>query len=260
MQRLIVLPDKITAEEFEKFEYHQIPVLEHVAYNQTSREFYILETQTNKAFDTFILKQSTDEPSSTMFADPGTVILKYINPIYVCLHILLPYTDKFIPYDQLPKPWNNLELITSLHQNNPDIIELKKVELDEDDILHTVKLNIDNLLVFLETKLDKIAANRGIIGKYASEPKYSAMQVLKGFVPVEVIKLLADKLNISLVKVKAEKLKTDESENVENEGPEKKKVKVEVKKASRTEKELAKIDKKGMKKITSFFKVVSKKK
>jgi len=192
-----------------------------------------------------------------MFADIGTIIFKKINPIFISLPTLLPYTEKFIPYDQLPKPWNNLDLITKVHENNPKIIEIKKVELDEDDILHTFKLNMDNLLEFLTEKLEKLAANREIIGKYASEPKYSAIQVLKEFVPVEIIKLLAEKLGIRLVRVKAEKI-----ENVgdENEEPEKKKVKVEVKKVSRAEKELQKIDKKGMRKMSSFFKVVAKKK
>lgn len=142
-----------------------------------------------------------------------------------------------------------------MHENNPKIIEIKKVELDEDDILHTFKLNMDNLLEFLTEKLEKLAANREIIGKYASEPKYSAIQVLKEFVPVEIIKLLAEKLGISLVRVKAEKI---ENVGVENEEPEKKKVKVEVKKVSRAEKELQKIDKKGMRKMSSFFKVVAK--
>merc|ERR1719483_1762026 len=112
--------------------------------------------------------------TSTMFADIGTIIFKKINPIFVSLPTLLPYTEKFIPYDQLPKPWNNLELITKVHENNPKIIEIKKVELDEDDILHTFKLNMNNLLEFLTEKLEKLAANREIIGKYASEPKYSA--------------------------------------------------------------------------------------
>jgi len=291
----VILPENITNEEFQKFEYQQIPVLEHTAYNPVSKEFYILETQTNKSFDTFILnrpshvksevkseiqseiKSETEndikseiktetksdiktEPklaTSTMFADIGTIIFKKINPIFISLPTLLPYTEKFIPYDQLPKPWNNLDLITKVHENNPNIIEIKKVELDEDDILHTFKLNMDNLLEFLTEKLEKLAANREIVGKYASEPKYSAIQVLKEFVPVEIIKLLAEKLGIRLVRVKAEKI-----ENVgdENEEPEKKKVKVEVKKVSRAEKELQKIDKKGMRKMSSFFKVVAKKK
>jgi len=192
-----------------------------------------------------------------MFADIGTIIYKKINPIYVSLPTLLSFTEKFTPYDQLPKPWNNLDLITKLHENNLEIIEMKKVEFDEDDISHTFKLNMENLLVFLTEKLEKLSANREIVGKYASEPKYSAIQVLKEFVPAEIIKLLAEKLGISLVRVKAEKV---ENVGVENEEPEKKKVKVEVKKVSRAEKELQKIDKKGMKKMTNFFKVVAKKK
>merc|ERR1719483_1283894 len=123
------------------------------------------------------LPESKPEPklgTSTMFADIGTIIFKKINPIFVSLPTLLPYTEKFIPYDQLPKPWNNLELITKVHEKNPTIVEIKKVELDEDDILHTFKLNMNNLLEFLTEKLEKLAANREIIGKYASEPKYSA--------------------------------------------------------------------------------------
>ena len=251
-RKLLILPENVTAEEFQKFEYQHIPVLEHTAYNPTSHEFYVLETQTNKNYDSFIFK-------SEMFSDPGTVIFKNIDPIYASLHVLLKSTEKFIPYDQLPKPWNNLDLIQKVHTKHPKVLELKKIELDEDDILHTVKLNVDNLLDFLTEKLNKIADNRKIVGKYASEPKFSALQVLKEFLPVEITKMLSEKLNIPLVKVKAqveEKHEAD-SENVE---PEKKKVKIEAKKISRTEKELAKIDKKGMKKMTSFFKVVSKKK
>lgn len=289
--RLVILPENITNEEFQKFEYQQISVLEHTAYSPISKEFYILETQSNKSFDTFILNRSSQVKSetkseirseikseikfeteseiktesdpahtkSTMFADTGTIIFKKINPIFVSLPTLLPYTEKFIPYDQLPKPWNNFELITKLHENNSKIIEIKKVEIDEDDILHTFKLNMDNLLVFLTEKLEKLAENREIIGQFAADPKYSAIQVLKEFVPVEIIKLLADKLGISLVRVKAEKIEHAVGDE-ENEEPEKKKVKVEVEKISKLEKKLQKIDKKGLKKMTNFFKVVAKKK
>jgi len=52
-----ILPENIPNEEFQKFEYQQIPVLEHTAYDPVSKEFYILETQTNKSFDTFILNR-----------------------------------------------------------------------------------------------------------------------------------------------------------------------------------------------------------
>ena len=197
-----------------------------------------------------------------MFADPGTLIFKQINLLYPSLPTLLEETkDKFVPYDQLPKPWNDLDLINKISDQNPKVLEIKKVELDEDDILHTVKLNEEGLLQKLEETLKKIAENRNLIGKYASDPNYSAIQILKEFIPAETTKLLADKLGIKLIKPKVEKPENSENaENIENQEPAKKKVKTETKKTSKTEKELAKIDKKGMKKMTSFFKVVSKKK
>jgi len=239
-QYVFLLPDNVGSSDVAELTFLTVPLLEMVAFSKARNQYYMLESHSG-SFSYMHSKQ--------LFADPGTIFFKKINPLFVFLPTLMKTQDKFVAYDQIEEPCNNLDLLNKIHEST-GVLDKKTVDLDGDDV-EFFKLKYPALLDHLSEKLDKIAAQPELVGRYAPDPKYTAIVILKEFLPAPVIKDLAEKLEIALVRKKViENLNLFDPEDVENKEPSAKKAKMEEKPKKKV------IDTKGMKKMTSFFKVL----